>query len=162
MNENQQLIEKFYTAFVNHDGQKMADCYHHDSQFSDPVFGSLDRISTTDMWNMLLERSKGSLRIEFYTIETIGDKGSTTWAATYNFSKTNRKVVNIIQASFEFKDGLIYRHTDTFDLWKWSRQALGWKGLLLGWTKLMQKKIQSQAKVSLENYKKNKVNTLAN
>jgi hypothetical protein len=30
------------------------------------------------------------------------------------------------------KEGLIIEHRDHFELWRWSRQALGLKGLLLG------------------------------
>lgn len=156
MNNNKQLIEEFYTAFANQDGVKMANCYHKDIQFQDPAFGILNGFDATDMWNMLLERSKGNLKIEFYDVKAIEKKGSATWIATYNFSKTNRTVVNKIRACFEFKDNLIYKHTDSFDLWKWSRQALGWKGLLLGWTGFMQRKIQNQALVSLKNYQKSK------
>jgi hypothetical protein len=156
MNKNQQLIERFYTAFSNQDGQTMADCYHQQAQFNDPVFGILDRTSTVAMWTMLLERSKGNLKIEYFNPNATDDKGTVTWVATYNFSKTQRKVVNVIQASFEFKDGLIYRHTDTFNLWKWSKQAFGIKGLLLGWTSFMQDKIRKQAKTTLTEYQSKK------
>lgn len=156
MNKNQQLIERFYTAFSNQDGQTMADCYHQQAQFNDPVFGILDRTSTVAMWTMLLERSKGNLKIEYLNSNATDDKGTVTWVATYNFSKTQRKVVNVIQASFEFKDGLIYRHTDTFNLWKWSKQAFGIKGLLFGWTSFMQDKIRKQAKTALTEYQSKK------
>jgi hypothetical protein len=40
-----------------------------------------------------------------------------------------RPVVNRISAQFYFQDGLI-RHTDDFDIWKWSKQALGLTGYL--------------------------------
>jgi hypothetical protein len=156
MNKNQELIERFYTAFSNQDGQTMADCYHQQAQFNDPVFGILDRTSAVAMWTMLLERSKGNLKIEYFNPNATDDKGTVTWVATYNFSKTQRKVVNVIQASFEFKDGLIYRHTDTFNLWKWSKQAFGIKGLLLGWTSFMQDKIRKQAKTALTEYQSKK------
>ena len=156
MNKNQQLIERFYTAFSNQDGQTMADCYHQQAQFNDPVFGILDRTSAVAMWTMLLERSKGNLKIEYFNPNATDDKGTVTWVATYNFSKTQRKVVNVIQASFEFKDGLIYRHIDTFNLWKWSKQAFGIKGLLLGWTSFMQDKIRKQAKTALTEYQSKK------
>lgn len=156
MNKNQELIERFYTAFSNQDGQTMADCYHQQAQFNDPVFGILDRTSAVAMWTMLLERSKGNLKIEYFNPNATDDKGTVTWVATYNFSKTQRKVVNVIQASFEFKDGLIYRHIDTFNLWKWSKQAFGIKGLLLGWTSFMQDKIRKQAKTALTEYQSKK------
>jgi hypothetical protein len=40
-------------------------------------------------------------------------------------------VINIIQAHFHFQDGLIIKHTDDFDVWKWSKQALGIKEFYL-------------------------------
>ena len=154
MNANQTLIEKFYTAFSRHDASAMAECYHADIQFQDPVFGKLKGNEVAKMWKMLIERSKGNLKIEFSDIEVDSESGSAKWVATYHFSKTNRKVVNVIHADFNFQDGLIIRHTDTFDLWKWSRQAFGFKGLLLGWTGFMQRKIQQQAISSLAQYAK--------
>ena len=53
--------------------------------------------------------------------------------ATYLFSATGRTVENHIEAYFRFADGKIIEHHDHFDLWRWMRQALGAKGLLLGW-----------------------------
>lgn len=41
---------------------------------------------------------------------------------------------------------------DNFSLWKWSRQALGAKGLLLGWSGLVQNKIRKTAKKRLEKF----------
>ena len=90
---------------------------------------------------MLLEKSKGNIKIEFSEVKADEYVGSAKWKATYNFSKTNRKVVNVIQAQFQFKDGLIIRHTDYFDIWKWSKQAFGMAGYLFGWTGFFQKKI---------------------
>ncbi|MNF00224.1 hypothetical protein D3C80_1990190 [compost metagenome] len=54
-------------------------------------------------------------------------------------------MVNDIQARFLFRDGKICEHHDHFDLWRWSRQALGAKGLLLGWAPLVQGKVHQQA-----------------
>lgn len=154
MNPNQALIEKFYTAFAHHDDAAMAECYHDEVQFQDPVFRKLKGNEVAKMWKMLLERSKGDLKIEFSNVKADSLSGSAKWIATYHFSKTNRKVVNVIHADFDFRDGLISKHTDTFDLWKWSRQAFGFKGLLLGWTGFMQRKIQEQAQLSLTHYGK--------
>jgi hypothetical protein len=60
--------------------------------------------------------------------------------ASYNFSK-NKGQLLIASAQFYFQDGLIIRHTDDFDIWKWSKQALGLTGYLFGWTGFMQNKI---------------------
>ena len=154
MNQNQKLIEKFYTAFRQGDAAILASCYHDDIQFQDPAFGKLNGKDVSKMWRMLFERSKGNLKIEFSDIEADAHSGSAKWVATYNFSKTNRVVVNKIHAEFEFKDGRISKHNDTFNIWNWSRQAFGFKGLLLGWTGFMQQKIREQANSNLSNYEK--------
>lgn len=154
MNQNQQLIEEFYAAFASQNTNTMASCYHKDIKFQDPVFENLEGKNVMDMWKMLIERSKGNMEIKFLEIEANNVSGSAKWIAIYHFSITNRKVVNIIQANFEFKDGLIINHVDHFNIWKWSKQAFGLKGLFLGWTSFMQKKIQAQAKLSLSNYQK--------
>ena len=154
MTQNQELIETFYSAFASLNPEGMKNCYHENIVFQDPAFGILKGIDVADMWKMLIERSKGNLKIEFYDIEANANSGSAKWVATYNFSATNRKVINDISATFEFKDGLIIRHTEHFDLWKWTRQALGIKGFLLGWTGFMQQKIQQQAIQNLRSFQK--------
>ena len=150
--ENSLLIQKFYTAFANFNAEEMASCYHKDVLFEDPAFGKLNQKEVISMWKMLLERRNGNLKIEFSDVVANEKSGSATWIATYIFSQTNRKVLNIIEAKFEFKDGLIIKHTDHFDFYKWTKQALGAKGYLLGWTNFMQKKVQQNARKSLQNY----------
>jgi limonene-1,2-epoxide hydrolase len=154
MNQNETTIHKFYSAFANSDAKTMCECYHSNIQFQDPAFGVLKGNDVCTMWEMLIEKSNGSIKIEFSDIKADAFSGSAKWIATYNFSKTNRKVVNVIHAQFKFQDGLIIRHTDNFDIWKWSKQALGFKGLLLGWTGFMQNQIQKQALASLKSYNK--------
>jgi hypothetical protein len=56
------------------------------------------------------------------------------------FQQNQPTVTNKIGASFQFRDGLIYRHIDHFNVWKWCQQALGLSGLLLGWTGFLQRK----------------------
>lgn len=152
MNPKQQIIEEFYSGFAEGNANTMVSCYHPDIRFHDPVFGTLDGQDVFDMWHMLIEKSKGNLEILFSDVEANENNGAAKWIATYNFSKTNRHVVNHVRANFQFKDGLIIRHTDHFDIWKWSQQAFGISGLLLGWTGFMQKKIQQQALQSLRVY----------
>lgn len=152
MNPNQQIIEEFYAGFASHNAETMASCYHPEVVFHDPAFGTLHGKDASDMWHMLIERSKGNLEIEFSDVTANQTSGSARWTATYVFSKTNRKVVNQIHATFAFRDGLIIRHTDHFDIWKWSQQAFGITGLLIGWTNFMKTKIRQQALQSLRAY----------
>lgn len=156
MNANEKTLIKFYTAFANGDAATMCECYHPDIQFRDPAFGLLKGNDVCDMWKMLIKKTKGELKIEFSEVKATEYIGSLIWIATYNFSKTNRKVVNVIKAQFQFKDGLIIKHTDDFDIWKWSKQAFGIKGYLFGWTGFFQTKINEHALLSLKKYKENK------
>lgn len=157
MNRNESMLIRFYTALSDADAIKMCECYHPEILFRDPAFDLVKESAVSQMWEMLIEKSKGNLKIEFSDIKADEYTGSARWTATYNFSKTNRKVVNIIHTQFQFKDGLIIRHTDHFDIWKWSKQALGITGFLFGWTGFLQKKIQRQAALSLKRYQENKL-----
>ncbi len=150
MTENETTISNFYNAFANGDAVKMCECYHTNVEFRDPVFLLLKGKEVCNMWKMLIERSIGNLTIDYSEINANQHFGTAFWVANYNFSKTKRKVRNSISAKFHFQDGLIIKHTDDFDIWKWSKQALGIKGILFGWTGFMQKKIQDQARMSLK------------
>lgn len=156
MNANEALITKFYTAFANADAKTMSECYNPKIHFIDPAFGLLKGEQVSKMWEMLLIKSKGNLKIGFSDVKADDSAGSANWIATYNFSKTNRKVINKIGAQFVFQDGLIIKHIDNFDVWKWSKQAFGTVGYLLGWTGFFQKKVQKQALSSLDKFQKTK------
>ena len=152
LNFHEQLIEEFYAGFAAHDPETMLSCYHEEIVFTDPIFGTLTGDDVAAMWRMLIDRSKGNLLVEFSNIKADNVSGSALWTATYNFSKTNRKVVNNVSATFEFKDDLIVRHIDSFNVHAWAKQALGVQGLLLGWTPFMQKKLQQQSVATLRKY----------
>ena len=152
MNPSEQVIEEFYAAFAAHNVKTMASCYHPEIQFVDPVFGTLNGEEVTKMWHMLIERSNGHLQIEFSNVVSNDVSGSADWTAHYIFSSTKRPVVNEVHSTFIFKDGLIFRQVDEFDMWKWSRQAFGFSGFLMGWTGYMHGKIQKQAREALKRY----------
>jgi ketosteroid isomerase-like protein len=151
---NTELIKIFYEAFARGDAKAMGDCYAPGIIFTDPAFGELQAEDARKMWRMLIERSKGNIKISFSHVKADESVGSARWRAEYEFGATGRKVINEITAWFEFKDGKITRHTDHFDMWKWSRQALGWKGFLLGWTPFMKTQIQKQTAGLLKKYQR--------
>ncbi len=150
--KNKDLITKFYTCFSNGEAEEMISCYHEHVEFSDPAFGVLKGDEAKNMWRMLIERSKGHLKIEFINVSANDERGSADWTAQYLFSKTGRNVFNEIHAEFDFRDDKIIRHNDNFDIWKWSKQALGLPGVLLGWSSFMQNKIRANARETLKQY----------
>jgi ketosteroid isomerase-like protein len=147
MEENRALVEEFYSAFQKKDYAAMNNCYHADVHFRDPVFMDLHGDEARAMWHMLCERGK-DLRLEFTNVRAGESAVSAHWEAWYTFS-TGRKVHNIINATFEFKDGKIIRHEDVFDLWRWTRQALGPVGVLLGWSPILKSKVRQTAQKGL-------------
>ncbi|WP_225035775.1 nuclear transport factor 2 family protein [Winogradskyella sp. SM1960] len=152
------IIKTFYTALNNCDGPTMASCYHDAIVFEDPAFGVLKGERAKAMWLMLCDsQNETSFNVEFSNISTNDNSGSAHWEAHYTFSKTGRKVHNKIDAKFEFKDGLIIKHTDEFDLHKWAKQALGIKGIFFGGMRFFKNKLQSQTNYMLDNYIKKAV-----
>ncbi len=146
------LITQFYESFKKKDAEGMVACYHPEIQFQDPAFGKLNGADAGNMWRMLLSRGDNKLEMEFNNVKASGNSGAADWKATYLYGPDKRKVINRIHANFEFKDGKIIKHVDEFDLWKWTRQALGWKGYLLGWTPFMRSKIHQQTNSLLRKF----------
>ena len=148
MSQNKELINKFYTSFQNKDYKTMQDCYANNATFSDPVFENLNAAEVRAMWQMLITRAT-DLALEFKNVAADETSGSAEWMATYTFTSTGNKVVNKIKANFVFENGKIKEHKDSFDFYKWAKQALGFKGLLLGWTSFLHNKVKQQARNNL-------------
>lgn len=144
MSAQAEIIRRFYAAFNERDGDAMAACYAPDVRFSDPAFGELRGAEAGDMWRMLTSRAT---RLEIELAEH--DDTSARWIARYDFAATGRPVVNDVRATFAFAGGLISEHDDRFSFWRWSRQALGPPGLLLGWTPLLQASVRKKARAQL-------------
>jgi ketosteroid isomerase-like protein len=124
-----ELIQRFYSAFNDHDGDTMAAAYAPEAHFWDPVFQDLSGTQAGAMWRMLTGRAD-DLTVELADHSSNGDTGTAHWIAHYTFTQTGRKVVNDIHATFRFQDGLIADHRDEFDFTRWARQAIGVAGLL--------------------------------
>ncbi|RZK59167.1 MAG: nuclear transport factor 2 family protein [Pedobacter sp.] len=155
MTENEQLIQSFYTSFKNKDYKGMQACYADNAVFNDAIFKNLNTQQVKAMWEMLISKGK-DLRLEFSNISGDEHHVKAHWDAYYTFSATGKKVVNNIEATFEIENGKIIKHTDSFNFHTWSTQALGIKGLLLGWTPFLRKKVTAQAMKNLDSFMKTK------
>tara|TARA_B100000508_G_C11463938_1_gene280571 strand:- start:245 stop:721 length:477 start_codon:yes stop_codon:yes gene_type:complete len=154
----EKLIAHFYESFANLHAEEMAKCYHNEVVFEDPAFGVLKGERARNMWRMLCEsqQDKG-MKITYSGIKANETQGEAQWTALYTFSKTGRFVKNKIHARFEFKDGLIIKHTDHFNLYSWSGQALGIPGYFIGWTDYFKKKLQAQTNNMLNKYEQKRL-----
>ena len=144
----QHVVDRFYTALADRDGETMAACYSDDVVFEDPAFGVLRGRNAADMWRMLCSRAT-DLRVQYAVRESTESSATVGWVAQYAFGATGRPVRNDITAHMKLRDGLIVDHRDQFDLWKWSSQALGLPGRFLGWSPPLKKKVRRTALAGL-------------
>lgn len=156
MHKNAELLHRFYTAFAALDAPAMQACYAPDARFRDEAFTLDGAPQVGAMWRMLCgaTQAKGRdvWRLEFSGIEADDRQGQAHWEAHYRFSTTGRMVHNVIDGAFVFRDGLIAEHVDRFDFWRWSRQALGTPGLLLGWSPFLKAKVRATAAANLARF----------
>lgn len=141
------LVRRFYQAFAARDAGAMTACYHPEVHFRDEVF-DLKGAEASGMWRMLCQQGK-DLKVQCSDVHAEGDVVHAAWVADYTFGG-QRKVHNVIEARFRFRDGRIVEHTDRFDFHAWSRQALGTMGALFGWTSWLRAKVQKKAHTRLQ------------
>ena len=149
MNNNKDLISRFYTAFQKLDYAGMTACYSDDIVFFDPAFGLLKGDEAKYMWEMICKTAKDFSLTYGNIVELDHEYCTCEWVATYTFSGNGRKIINKIKANMRFADGRIIEHSDAFSLHQWSKQALGFAGLLFGWNSFFQTKIRNQARRKL-------------
>ncbi len=149
---NKEIVTRFYSAFQKLDYATMQDCYDDEVIFQDPAFGLLKGSEAKAMWEMLAKNAK-NFSLVFSDVKAEDEEYFTCkWVATYTFSATGRKVVNSIQAYIRVQNSKITEHTDHFNFWKWSRQALGLSGWLLGWTIFFRSQVKSKARGNLDKF----------
>ena len=152
MHPNVDLISSFYRAFAAGDHATMAGAYDDTARFSDPVFPDLDADQARAMWRMFC-LGESDVQVTHSDVTADDTHGSARWEASYKFPKTGRPVHNQIAATFDLRDGLIVNHRDHFDLYKWTRMALGPVGVFLGWTPLVKGQVRKQARAQLERFR---------
>jgi ketosteroid isomerase-like protein len=141
-------IVTLYEALQRRDGDAAAACYASDAVFEDPAFGRLKGGQVREMWRMLTQRSP-DLEVTLHDHGSEGDEGWARWSASYTFSRTNRWVVNEIEARFRFRNGLIVEQVDSFSLSNWGGQALGRTGAILGAVRLLGPVVRRHARAGL-------------
>lgn len=147
-----ELVEAFYAALAANKPEEATNLYHPQVTFQDPAFGTLQGERAKAMWHMLLKRAKGQLSIKLTEVRQEGHRVVAHWQADYPYGPKQRMVHNEVDAVFTFTDGKIFTHTDTFDLWRWTQQALGLPGYLLGWSSVMKSTLQRKTNQLLDRF----------
>lgn len=145
------VAERFYEAFMVRDFYTMGLLYANHAAFSDPVFPNLSAKGARLMWQMLLTEAE-DLALDVEVLEDTPDRARVRWVAQYVFPPTKRMVVNKVQTDMRFAAGKIVQQVDQFSFWRWSGQALGARGWVLGWTPMVQNKVRAKAAQSLSEF----------
>ena len=147
------LIENFYSAMQDKNAEEMIMCYHQAIEFYDPAFGRLMGKRAGDMWRMLMaSQNDTSFRVEYSDLSFQENRAFGRLDAYYQFGKSKRPVHNIIYSEFLISEGKIIQHTDRFNLYRWSRQALGITGWLIGWTSWFSNKMKKRSNYLLDKW----------
>jgi ketosteroid isomerase-like protein len=116
------LLNQLFDALNQHDHRSMADCYHPEATFTDIAFDLRGKRQIHAMWHMICQ---GDIRAKFELLHSDDQKGQVSLVDDYTFSSTGRKVHNVIDSNFSFRDGRIIEHRDFCDPHAWAEMALG-------------------------------------
>jgi ketosteroid isomerase-like protein len=138
MHPNGELLTRLFTSLDKHDHQAMAGCYHENAKFTDIAFDLRGRKEIHAMWHMI---SEGDIRATFTVNEADDHTAFVSLVDDYTFRSTGRKVHNVIQSRFRFKNGSILEQHDDCDEKTWASMALGGvSGFLAGRLYFLRKK----------------------
>ena len=116
------------------------------------MFGELNGDSVKKMWEMLLSNKDAQFKLTFSDIHEKNNFVYAKWQASYYYGPHKRFVVNSVNAKFKFSENKIILHEDQFNLWKWSKQAIGLPGVILGWSNFFKSKLQTEANKKLNKF----------
>lgn len=152
-------LERFFDALRRCDKAALRDCCSPGLRFDDPLISITGRDDRLDWCTLLWTPCDGDgqriWHLELDDVHTRGPLGTARWNLRYRYTPTGRLIELAVTSQFTFDpDGSITAQRDSFDFWRWSRQAHGLLGLLLGWTPLLWDQARDQARVSLEDHQR--------
>jgi hypothetical protein len=100
----------------------MAACYHPAAHFQDIAFDLRGRDRIAAMWGMICDTD---LQPAFQIVQAGEESAVASVIDEYTFTETGRRVRNVIESRFRFRDGLIVEHIDSCDARLWAEMALG-------------------------------------
>jgi ketosteroid isomerase-like protein len=129
MHPHEQLLTRLFDGLNAHDSQRMAACYHEDATFQDVAFTLANRREIHAMWDMICSTNEDGVPSDIHVAVQEQAVTETTGRAIlrehYTYRDKNNPVDNTITSTFEFRDGLIFKQTDSCDPVRWANQAFG-------------------------------------
>ena len=137
MHPNEQLLTKLFQCLNAHDSESMAACYHENATFKDIAFTLANKKQIHAMWDMICSANKAEVRSDIRVVvqelAANDSSGRAVLVEDYTYRDNGHRVHNKIMSTFEFRDGLIFKHDDDCDPVRWASQAFGSvRGLIPG------------------------------
>lgn len=150
-------IVDFYAAFKRLDPAAMQAAYAPGARFSNPLFQLQGSEEIGALWALVctaIHRKRlDQWRLDVSEVEATAQRGRARCQPHWRIRASGRVVQGVSDAEFSFdKQGRILSHVERFSFWHWSRQALGLRGALLGWTPLWRDQVGAWARQSLHAY----------
>lgn len=114
------VVRAFYAALEARDYEALRATLSDELEFSDPAYPHLEGAKAHSMWKLITSSDPLTIKAKIYGVE-----GSTVyggWVADYELF--GRPIHNVISSKITVVDGKIRFHRDSFDLERWSAQAL--------------------------------------
>jgi hypothetical protein len=144
-------IETYFDAFSKGDYRTMRSLCDPKITFNDPVYTSLQGKSVFALHHFMAER-----RIcPTITIRSISEKGNRVkvkWTNEYEYATYKTHISIDVRSIFHFEHTSIISQTDQYNLWKWSKMALGFTGTYLGWTPMFRSTLRRSSQQSLATF----------
>lgn len=123
------------------DADSLAAAYAPDARMSSPILGLLEGAEIDEALRAHLRRNRG-WRFDFRIDNAAPGAAEASWRASYLFCATNRQIEIEGRSRFLFGAHGVELQEDRFNLRDWSRQALGFSGVVLsylpGWRLFVQ------------------------
>jgi hypothetical protein len=148
---NRSIIERLIRDLAQGQTDGLDALYADDARLVHPILGTLGRAQIEALWLGFIEKTT-DLQI-YHDCQTIeAEFAGFDWSASFYFQPTGRFVRIDGKTVMSFHEGRIKRQTDFLNMRNFSRQLLGWRGLILsfvpGWRRFLEVEIRQELDVS--------------
>lgn len=150
-------VQDFFDALARLDAYALAQCYAPSARFEDAAWSLQGTEAIAAMWEMICDDTR-RLGADVWRLECLRIRGTrhrckVDWRLSHRDPATGRLIHQRMESRFLLtRDGRIDFHENRFSLWRWSRQARGLSGWLLGWTPIMRQRVRHDAAQRLDRY----------
>jgi hypothetical protein len=147
---NRDVVSGFLASYQKHQAEKMIECLHEETTFSDLAFEKIEGKQVEAMWRWFCEKP-----VEVPSFEVAQENGNEVRARYRVRYSVEKGVVDyVIAAKFTVERGKIIRQVDepTISDYAFAKMVMGFPARLLAFTPLFKRIIRRTMWKKLEDY----------